>query len=159
MSKMAKLFKAQKPGKNRAKNNSVEQFIKATGTSLAKSKLILEDIKDIIQKSNVLQNVGGKKTQVNDDSVKTNSMGSPSEAKKANTKPGNARNPAREGIGASLHLCRNRLNNLEIGQKVSNPKLRNETNIRQKVSNLTEGQQCRKGRRAAMPLKTGRRYT
>jgi hypothetical protein len=55
MSKMAKLFKAQKPGKHRAKNNSVEQFIRATGISLAKSKLILEDIKDIAQKSNVLQ--------------------------------------------------------------------------------------------------------
>jgi hypothetical protein len=30
MSKMAKLFKAQKPGKTRAKNNSVEEFIEAT---------------------------------------------------------------------------------------------------------------------------------
>jgi hypothetical protein len=59
MSKMANLFKAQKPGKNRAKNNSVEQFFKATGISLAKSKLILEDIKDIVQKRIVLQ--GGRK--------------------------------------------------------------------------------------------------
>ena len=46
------------------------------------------------------------------------------------------------------------MNNLEIGQKVSNPKLRNETKIRQKVSNLIGGQKCRKGRRAVMPLKT-----
>ena len=113
MSKMAKLFKAQKPGKNRAKNNSVEQLIQATCTGLAKSKLILGDIQDIIQKSNALHNVGGKKKQVNGDSLKTNSVRSPTEATKANTKPGNARNPAREGIGASLHLCRNRLNNLE----------------------------------------------
>ena len=82
MSKMAKLFKAQKPGKNRAKNNSAEQFIQATGTGLAKGKLILGDIQDIIQKSNVLQNVGGKKKQVNDDSLKTNLVGSPSEATK-----------------------------------------------------------------------------
>ena len=109
MSKMAKLFKAQKPGKNRAKNNSVEEFIEATGISLAINKLILEDIKDIVQKRIVLQSVGEKKTQVNDDSVTTKSMGSPSEAKEANMKPGKKQNPAREGIGASLHPCRNRL--------------------------------------------------
>ena len=64
--------------------------------------------------------------------MKTNLVGSPTEATKANTKPGNARNPAHEGIGASLHLCRNRLNNLK-----------SENNFRQKVSNLKDGQQCR----------------
>jgi hypothetical protein len=41
---MATPFKVQKPGKNRAKNSSAEQFIKATDTGLAKGKLILEDI-------------------------------------------------------------------------------------------------------------------
>ena len=152
MSKMAKLFEAQKPGKNRAKINSVEEFIKATGISLAKNKLILEDINDIVQKRIVLQSVGEKKTQEIDDSVTNKSMRSPSEAKKANMKPGKEQNPAREGIGASLHPCRNRLN-LKNGQKVSNPKLR-DTNTRQKVSNLENGQKCRKGRRAVMPLKT-----
>jgi hypothetical protein len=87
MSKMAKQFKAQKPGENRANSNSAEQFIQATGTGLAKGKLILQDIQDIIQKRNVLHNVGGKKKQVNGDSLKTNLVGSPTEATKANTKP------------------------------------------------------------------------
>jgi hypothetical protein len=112
----------------------------------------LEDIKDIVQKRIALQNVGEKKTQVNNDSVTTKSMGSPSEAKEAYMKPGKKQNPAREGIGAYLHPCRNRLNNLEIGQKVSNPKVRG-TKIRQKVRNLMDGQKCRVGRRAVMPLK------
>jgi hypothetical protein len=49
MSQMAKLFKAQKPGKNRANSNSAEQFIQVTGTGLAKGKLILQDIQEIIQ--------------------------------------------------------------------------------------------------------------
>ena len=55
MSKMMKLFKAQQPEKNRAKNNSVEEFIQATDTSLAINKLILENIEDTAQNGIVLQ--------------------------------------------------------------------------------------------------------
>ena len=94
MSKMAILIKQQKPGKNRAKNSKAELFIKATGMSLAKNKLILEDINDIIQKRTVLQSVGEKKTQVNGDSMTTKTIGSPSEAKEATTKPGKETKPS-----------------------------------------------------------------
>ena len=75
MSKMAILIKQQKPGKNRAKISKAELFIKATGMSLAKNKIILEDINDIIQKRIVLQSVGEKKTQEIDEAVKTNKCG------------------------------------------------------------------------------------
>jgi hypothetical protein len=47
---MATPFKIQKPGENRAKNSSTEQFIKATDTGLVKGKRILGDIQDIIKK-------------------------------------------------------------------------------------------------------------
>jgi hypothetical protein len=47
---MAILIKQQKPGKNRAKIIKAEFLIKATGVSLVKNKIILEDINDIIQK-------------------------------------------------------------------------------------------------------------
>jgi hypothetical protein len=71
MSKMAILFEAQQPGKNRAENSNAEQFIQGTDTSLAQGKRILGEIKDILQKINVLQDVGGMKKQVADNSLKT----------------------------------------------------------------------------------------
>jgi hypothetical protein len=141
---MAILFEAQKPGKNRAKNINAELFIQANDTSLAQGKRVLGEIKAILQKIIVLQDVGGTKKQVADDPLKTNPVGSPREATKTHTKPGSARNSAREGKEV-MHPCRNRLNNLQkksVGQKVSNPKLRNETN--------KEGQKCRKGRRTLL---------
>ena len=85
MSKLVKFSKAQKPEKNRAKNNSLEEFIQATDTRLAINKLILEDMEDIVQNRIVLQSVGEKKTQVKYDP----------EAKKANMNPGKNQNPAR----------------------------------------------------------------
>jgi hypothetical protein len=95
MSKMAILFEAQKPGKNRAKHSNAELFIQANDTSLAQGKRILGEIKDILQKINVLQDVGGTKKQVADNSLKTNPVGSPREATKTHTKPRTARNSAR----------------------------------------------------------------
>ena len=45
--------------------------------------------------------------------------------------------PASEGTGTPLHPCSSRLNNLEIEQKVSNPKLGG-TNIRQNVGSVKD---------------------
>jgi hypothetical protein len=126
MSKMATPFEAQKPGKTRGKNSSAEFFIQATDADLIMRKLILGDIQDIILKTNVLQNVGGTNKPVDDDPLNTNFEGSSTIATKANTKPGNGRKPARDGQGASLHLARNRSNNLK----------EDEHKPRQKVSNL-----------------------
>ena len=97
MSKMAILIKQQKPGKNRAKNSNAELFIQANDTSLAQGKRILGEIKAILQKTIVLQDVGGTKQKVADDPLKTIPVGSPREATKTHTKPGSARNSAREG--------------------------------------------------------------
>ena len=132
MSKMATTIQAQKPGKNRAKNSSAEHFIQATDADLTRRKLILGDIQEIILKTNVLQHVEGTNKPVDDDPLNNNFEGSPTIATKANTKPGNARNPARDGKGAFLHLGQNRSNNLR----------KEEHNSRQKVGNLKEGQQC-----------------
>jgi hypothetical protein len=150
MSKMAPPFKVQKPGKKQAKNSSAEQLIKATDTGLGIGKLTLGDIQDIIQKTNVLQNLGGTNKPVDDDSSKTNFEGSSTVATKANTKPGNARNPARDGKGAFLHL----------GQNGSNSLRKEEHKSRQKLSNLKGGPRCHNearvtwrqpGERAEMP--------
>ena len=115
----------------------MEEFIQATDTSLAINKLILDDIEDTAQNGIVLQSIGEKNTQVNDDSVKTKSIGSPPEAKKANMQPGKKQIPASEGTGAPLHPCNSRLNNLEIEQKVSTPKLGG-TDIRQNVGSVKD---------------------
>ena len=130
---MATPFEAQKPGKNRAKNCSAEHFIQATDAGLIMRRLILGDIQDIILNTNVIQNVGGRNKPVDDASLNTNFERISTIATKANTKPGNTRNPACDGQGASLHLCRNRSNNLK----------KDKHKPRQKVSNLEEGQQCR----------------
>ena len=174
---MAITFEVQKPGKTRAKNSSAEQFITTADTGLVKGKRILEEIQAIVQNNRA----GNPKKTTESEIIRGQSKTALSKAGK--TTGGTTKGPnikgqsTNEDKGATRGQSCNRftLKKEPVGQKVSNPKSRNETTkegqrcrtgqkvsnpkllketkIRLKVSNLIGGQQCRKERRAAMPLK------
>jgi hypothetical protein len=146
MVKMASAIKQQKPGKTRGKNDNAEKFITAAQEATDTSKQLMTDIKAIPQETNMGKSQQGTREQNSRDLRKASTEASPTKGVKTNKdqkfwfKLGNTTGET------SLHPGKGRVGDLY---------LENETNnIRQKVSNLKEGQQCRNERRAAMPLKT-----